>query len=58
MPSVPVATGNLPSQIHELFLVGGNEDVGAAGPTILLRARDFTAKNFRAIANFAKQLGG
>ena len=33
------------------------EDVGAAGPTILLRARDVTEQNFGAIADFAKQLG-
>ena len=44
MPSVPLAPRNLPSQTHELFLMGGKEDVGAAGPTILLRARDLLRK--------------
>ena len=38
--------------------MGGKEDVGAEGLIILLRARDVTAKNFDAIAEFAaKQLG-
>ena len=57
MPSVPPAPRNLPYQRQELFLMGGKEHVGAAGPTILLRARDVTAENFGAIAEFgAKQL--
>ena len=44
--------------MQELFLMGGNEDVAAAGPTILLRGRDVTVENFRAIAEFdAEQLG-
>ena len=37
--------------------MGGKEDVGAAGPTNLLRARAVTEKSFGAIADFAKQLG-
>ena len=37
--------------------MGGKEDVGAAGPPILLRARDVTEKNIGAIAYFAKELG-
>ena len=53
MPSVPPAPRNLPSQTQELFLMGRKEDVAAGGPTILLRARDVTAKNFAAIADFA-----
>ena len=53
MPSVLTAPRNLPSQTQELFLMGGKEDVGAAGPTILLRARDVTANHWGAIADVA-----
>ena len=47
----------MPSQTHELFLIGGKDVVGATGPTILLRARDVTEKTCGAIADFAKQVG-
>ena len=57
IPSVALAAWNLPSQTPELYLMGGKEDVGEAGPTILLRARDVIEKNFGAIADFGKQLG-
>ena len=52
MPSLPLAHQNLPSQTHELFLMGGKEDVGSAGPTILLRARDVTENTLERLPIF------
>ena len=58
MPSVPSAPRSLPFDTHELILMGGNDDVGAAGPSILLRACDVTEQNLKEIVDFVvKRLG-